>query len=785
MTISYTYPGVYIQELPSPVHAITGVATSIGAFVGYTSSGIDNRAQGIFSFADFQRLFGGLASDSELSYAVQLFYLNGGSQAYVVRVPKHGAVAAAVTFGGLKFTALSSGAWANGNLLIDVDVQNLNLTAAASATSGDPLAFNLTITDLAHQTAESFPDVTLTPTAMNYVATVVNDPDNGSQLVNVAVTGTPSAAPTVTGIVGEAVTAQAVSAALAGTSGTTAANPAAGTTIASTDLAAGTYSVNWAVQLSGTVLAGDENNFGLYNGNDLVATSVNAGEAGSYPQSQAAVTIPAAGATLAIKNIGPGTAAAVYAAYFTLPGVAATSYTDFGLNFSVSSPSPAPSQLPAAVTVFPKGSAIPQTVNGLATQLQQAVNAVLAVQMPGASVQCSTSQSGTPAWPPANFGIRVSATLPQLPDAIVTLTPPSSGGPQDASGLLGFSTPVASSEVTNVAHYALGTGISAGEQTTTVVGTDGNGLPTSQDLIGDPAMFTGIYALQKVDLFNLLSIPDATRALPSSPATLDPAVNPALIYGTAITFCDQRRAFLLVDPPPNIATVTGAVDWKSTGIGSTDANGAAYWPRVRVPDLLNNGNLRTFAPSGVVAGVYAATDGSLGVWKAPAGINATLNTVQGLTYQLTDPENGLLNPLGLNCLRTFPVYGNVVWGARTLAGADALASQWKYVPVRRTALFLEESLYRGLQWAVFEPNDEPLWSAIRLNVNSFMQTLFQKQAFQGQTPDEAYFVKCDSETTTQTDIDNGIVNVLVGFAPLQPAEFVVIQIEQLAGQAQS
>jgi Bacteriophage tail sheath protein len=136
-------------------------------------------------------------------------------------------------------------------------------------------------------------------------------------------------------------------------------------------------------------------------------------------------------------------------------------------------------------------------------------------------------------------------------------------------------------------------------------------------------------------------------------------------------------------------------------------------------------------------------------------------------------------------LRTFPVYGSVVWGGRTLAGADALASQWKYVPVRRMALFLEESLYRGLKWAVFEPNDEPLWAAIRLNVNSFMQTLFAKQAFQGKTPDEAYFVKCDSETTTQTDIDNGIVNVLVGFAPLQPAEFVVIQIEQLAGQAQS
>jgi len=338
----------------------------------------------------------------------------------------------------------------------------------------------------------------------------------------------------------------------------------------------------------------------------------------------------------------------------------------------------------------------------------------------------------------------------------------------------------------NVAHYALGTKLVAGAQTKSTPGTDGSGdLPHSQDLIGDPTLFTGIYALQKVDLFNLLSIPDATRALPSSPTALDPTVDPSLIYSTAIALCDQRRALLLVDPPPTITSPAGAVDWKSYQIGSTDANGAAYWPRVRVPDLLNNGNLRSFAPSGTVAGIYAATDGSRGVWKAPAGINATLNGVQGLTYALTDLENGRLNPHGLNCLRSFPVYGNVVWGARTLAGDDALASQWKYVPVRRMALFLEESLYRGLQWAVFEPNDEPLWSAIRLNVGSFMQALFQKQAFQGQTPDEAYLVKCDSETTTQTDIDNGIVNVLVGFAPLQPAEFVIIQIEQLAGQAQS
>jgi uncharacterized protein len=159
-----------------------------------------------------------------------------------------------------------------------------------------------------------------------------------------------------------------------------------------------------------------------------------------------------------------------------------------------------------------------------------------------------------------------------------------------------------------------------------------------------------------------------------------------------------------------------------------------------------------------------------------------LNGVRSLAYKLSDRENGLLNPLGLNCLRTFPVIGPVSWGARTLQGADVLASEWKYIPVRRVALYLEESLYRGLKWVVFEPNDEPLWAQIRLNVGAFMQNLFRQGAFQGQTPQKAYFVKCDSETTTQNDINLGIVNIVVGFAPLKPAEFVILKIQQIAGE---
>ena len=192
--------------------------------------------------------------------------------------------------------------------------------------------------------------------------------------------------------------------------------------------------------------------------------------------------------------------------------------------------------------------------------------------------------------------------------------------------------------------------------------------------------------------------------------------------------------------------------------------------------------MRAFPPCGFVAGIYARTDSTRGVWKAPAGSEASLSGAVGLLIAMSDPENGQLNPRAINCLRTLPVYGNVVWGARTLHGDNDRGSEWKYVPVRRTALFIEESLYRGTQWVVFEPNDEPLWAQIRLNVGAFMQNLFRQGAFQGRTPREAYFVKCDRETTTQNDINLGIVNIHVGFAPLKPAEFVVIRIQQMAGQ---
>jgi phage tail sheath protein FI len=295
--------------------------------------------------------------------------------------------------------------------------------------------------------------------------------------------------------------------------------------------------------------------------------------------------------------------------------------------------------------------------------------------------------------------------------------------------------------------------------------------PANGGVIDDVGLVEGINALDQADLFNLLCIPPITRETDIDPSTRD----------AAAAYCAKRRAMFIADPPLAWNTVAAA----ETGVNTfmtRSKNAAAYFPRVKVADPLHENRLEEFAPCGMIAGIYARTDNTRGVWKAPAGTDAVMRGVRELSVKMTDLQNGQLNPLGLNGLRTFPVHGQVVWGARTLDGADAQASEWKYIPVRRLALFLEESLYRGTQWVVFEPNDEPLWSQIRLNLGAFMHNLFRQGAFQGSSPREAYFVKCDKETTTQNDINLGIVNIVVGFAPLKPAEFVVIRIQQMAGQ---
>jgi phage tail sheath protein FI len=277
---------------------------------------------------------------------------------------------------------------------------------------------------------------------------------------------------------------------------------------------------------------------------------------------------------------------------------------------------------------------------------------------------------------------------------------------------------------------------------------------------------------KEVDLFNLMILPKNAGAT---------AVVQSALWSKASIFCQGRRAFLLMDPQATWTTPQLAV----TGMPGLRAGLVKDYSAIFYPNLtLNeNGSNVQIGPSGAIAGLMARIDGTRGVWKAPAGTEADIRGISGLEYRFSDGDNGFLNPRGVNTIRIFP-NGIVNWGARTMDGDDDFASEYKYIPIRRTALFIEESLYRGLKWVVFEPNDEPLWAQIRLNVGAFMHNLFRQGAFQGTKKQDAYFVKCDSETTTQNDINLGIVNIWVGFAPLKPAEFVILYLQQMTGQIQ-
>ena len=536
-----SYPGVYIEEVPSGVRTITGVATSIAAFVGRATAGPTDDPQMLTGFADYERRFGGLDAACPMSYAVRDFYLNGGALALVVRVVHDDANPATLTLAGsgspaanLTLEASSRGAWGN-RLSAAVDHDTDRALARTSPPTTDERRFNLTVR------------------------------------------------------------------------------------------------------------------------------------------------------------------------YQPRAGRGEFVFESFG---SVST--------------------IPDDPRFLPLVLERESNYV-----------------------------RVTADMPDLRPA---------------------------SNVTTVGSTQETMWVEADDDS----GDDGSPLE-NVDVIGEQNPKTGIYALNRADLFNLLCIPPLARDSADLPSSYTPV--PAEVCQAALTLCVERRAMLIVDPDPAWgSTIDRAIDNAIDGrndlnlSGTAARNAALYFPCVRMVDPLRDSRVDTFVPCGIVAGIIARTDVARGVWKAPAGLDAAMNGVHDLQVNLNDLENGQLNPLGINCLRSFGSNGRVVWGARTLRGADASADEYKYVPVRRLALFLEESLYRGTQWVVFEPNDEPLWAQVRLNVGAFMQGLFRQGAFQGTTPRDAYFVKCDSQTTTQNDINLGILNVIVGFAPLKPAEFVVIKIQQMAGQ---
>ncbi|MCC7362780.1 MAG: phage tail sheath family protein [Dehalococcoidia bacterium] len=643
MPVSPTFPGVYVEEVPSGVRTITGVATSVAAFAGYFRRGPLNSAVQVFSTADFDRHFGGLDSHSHASYTVQSFFLNGGSEAWIVRTAAAGtAVSSAVQLraapGGtaiLLATAANPGAWGD-NIRIDIDYD-----------TSDTATFNLTVTELAlaegrlaPARVEIFRNLTMDSAAGTFAPAVVN---GGSKVITLAAVGTPAAnaRPAHTGTISAPVT------------------PAVLATLVNTD-----------------------------------PISVSIDGAAALGPVQLGAPVPATVAALAAV-----------------------------LTTRIQGLDPALSR--ATVTPMATATASPYLV-----------------------IRAGTDAAATDLALTGGLATRIGL---------------------DATG------------AANVQRYALGGATKLGQAVPSggqQAGADGT-PPSATDLLGDPVARTGMQALEPVDLVNILCLPD-TMAMSDSEA--------AVVIAAAEVYCERRRAFYIADVPQpannprnEVAEIKGWLDANAT---LRHKNAAIYHPRPRVADPHNGFRPRSVASSGLMAGLYARTDAERGVWKAPAGTDASLRGVQQLEYTLTDAENGTLNPLGINCLRAFPVFGQVAWGARTLVGADQQASEWKYVPVRRLALFLEESLYRGLKWVVFEPNDEPLWSQIRLNAGSFMNSLFRQGAFQGTTPREAYFVKCDRESTTQDDINRGIVNILVGFAPLKPAEFVIIRLQQMAGQLQ-
>jgi len=369
------------------------------------------------------------------------------------------------------------------------------------------------------------------------------------------------------------------------------------------------------------------------------------------------------------------------------------------------------------------------------------------------------------------------STLVRLTKVVNILPAPPAGSPADLAFTAltgGVDTDVMDNLGNPVGHEAAFATALQGSDTVTL---DADNIPRK----------SGIFALSMIApyIFNILCLPATARLVGAAGTAGATARN--LLLTAAQAFCLDKRAFLIMDVPFD-RTLLDQMQNPSTGFAAEldsatlrHPNTATYFPNLTLADPLNQNKPRLVGASGTMAGIYARTDAARGVWKAPAGTDADLRGVS-FDLKLSDLENGGLNPLGINVIRSFPVFGSVSWGARTLKGADQAASEWKYIPVRRTALFIEESLYQGLKWVVFEPNDEPLWAQIRLNAGAFMNNLFRQGAFQGKTPREAYLVKCDKETTTQNDINLGIVNIVVGFAPLKPAEFVIVKIQQLAGQ---
>jgi len=393
----------------------------------------------------------------------------------------------------------------------------------------------------------------------------------------------------------------------------------------------------------------------------------------------------------------------------------------------------------------------------IAAAITNAVKALLPLQLPANSTAYTSFSasflSGTYTLTSGEPGRRSAVRVTSAPAAI------------NAAGLLRLGLANGGSEITGSAALrpALGdfalSGAAQGRGVASATsGLDGD-VPSEADLIA------GLSKLDALTDVNLIAIPG--RGSPS-------------IVDAGTSYCTQRGDCFFIGEPGKDDDTAEKAQTFVTSLAVKSSYGAVYFPWIKATDP--SGRQATpiaVPPSGYVAGVYARIDANRGVWKAPAGTEANLLGLVGVATQINDAQQDRLNPIGANIIRVFPSSGVVIWGARTLATASN--PEYRYIPIRRLAIFLERSIYNGIQWAVFEPNDEDLWASLRLNVGAFMMNLFRSGAFQGNVASQAFFVKCDAETNPQSEIDAGVVNVVIGFAPLRPAEFVVVKISQKAG----
>lgn len=806
--VTVSYPGVYIQEVPSGVRTLTGVSTSIGAFFGRTTKGLINKAVRCLSFSDFIREFGNSHPSSNLGRSVKQFFDNGGNDCYIVRVAHEPGTADLVlknlgdpadpttAIPVLQARAKNAGNWGNAVYLeVDYNTPNPDET------------FNLRViyreggTQIA---SESFTNLSMNPASPRFAPSFVTQ---SSKLIDLQLATEFNPATATPAVVGYSESRR-----LFDTAGTALADALNALIHPDPDSSTPALSkfeisvndgqpilIDLRVDETWTKFSGDLAVIATELTNRInpqLSTGIQVNcewqevHAGFYvlriisdtpPLSSVRIRRSQANDLAGPLMLGLDQGGIEVVRYSNFRPVPTATFLTGDINQIAQLTQNAFNQLVVSgTTVSLEGSGgtnllqttgasdrwyrdnLPSAVNGHNDGVREKLR-IIAQRI-----------NNTPSLPfRAEVWGYYLALIPTTGTINSTLSLTTEGGEGTNIGTGGSPNLFTS----NVRQYALGaTGTSAYQDGAGMIGRDDDGNPlTTNDFIGNEADQTGFHALDSVDIFNLMVIPEDTDISDSDRQTL---------YGQASIYCQQKRAFLLMDAPHSWTNVDRPIA-TNLEVNSLRAlvvkdYSAVFYPKIQYSDA---GVKKSMGASGLIAGLMARIDATRGVWKAPAGIEADLRGIVDLEVNLTDKENGVLNKLGVNCLRKFPS-GFVNWGARTMDGSDDIGSEWKYIPIRRLALFLEESLYRGTKWVVFEPNDEPLWAQIRLNIGAFMNGLFRQGAFQGSTPDKAFFVKCDGETTTQNDRNLGIVNIEVGFAPLKPAEFVIIRIQQIAGELQ-